>query len=171
VKPGVTVPIDRMSLKATNHTQMAQTLVSIYVHIIFSTKHRIDLIRPEVESGLFTSIGGIVNNNRSKLLAAGGTACHMHLLISLCKNLGLSELVGDIKRDSSFWMKTAEFGDPKFGWQDGYGAFSVGHTQIDAVKKYIENQKAHHASILFEDEFRYFLDKYAMEYDERFVWD
>jgi putative transposase len=68
-------------------------------------------------------------------------------------------------------MKSAEFGHPKFGWQDGYGAFSVGHTQINAVKRYIANQKAHHAGVSFEDEFRYLLNKYGVEYDERFVWD
>ncbi len=150
---------------------MAQTLVSLYVHIIFSTKYRVDLIRPEVEPGVFAYIGGIINNNKSKLLAAGCTANHVHLLVSLYKALGLSDLVGDIKRDSSSWMKTAEFGHRKFRWQDGYGAFSVGHTQLNSVKRYITNQKAHHASVSFEDEFRYFLNKYAVEYDERFVWD
>ena len=150
---------------------MAQTLVSLHVHVIFSTKHRRKLIRTEVESGLFDYIGGIVNNNKSKLLAAGGTSNHIHLLISLYKNLGLSELVGDIKRGSSSWMKSAEFSHPKFGWQDGYGAYSVGHTQLNAVSRYIATQKEHHSGVSFEDEFRYFLNKYGVEYDEQFVWD
>jgi len=150
---------------------MAQTLVKLYVHIIFSTKHRADLIQPEIEEELFAYIGGISNNNNSKLLAANGTRNHIHLLVSMSKNIELSKLVGDIKRDSSKWIKTKESAYHSFQWQNGYGAFSVGYTQIEDVKKYIANQKAHHANVSFEDEFRYFLNKYDVEYDERYVWD
>ena len=87
---------------------MAQTLVSLYVHIIFSTKHRKKIIQPEVEPALFAYIGGSANNNKSKLLAAGGTDDHVHLLASMSKNICLSEFVGDIKRDSSVWIKVSE---------------------------------------------------------------
>lgn len=150
---------------------MAQTFVKLYVHIIFSTKNRADLIRPEIEEELFSYIGGITNNNKSKLLSAGGTENHIHLLVSMSKNIELSKLVGDIKRDSSKWIKTKGKDFNLFQWQDGYGAFSVGHTQIADVKKYIAKQKEPHASDSFEDEFRYFLNKYEMDYDERYVWD
>ena len=150
---------------------MAQTLVKLYVHIIFSTKNRADLISPEIEEELFAYIGGISDNNKSKLLAAGGTLNHLHLLVSMSKNIGLSELVGDIKRDSSKWIKTKGNEYQNFRWQDGFGAFSVGYTQLEGVKRYIENQKQHHAGISFENEFRYFLKKYNVDYDERFVWD
>jgi REP element-mobilizing transposase RayT len=150
---------------------MAQTLVSLYVHIIFSTKHRQNIIRPEDEPELFAYIGGISNNNESKLLAAGGTANHIHLLESQSKKIGLSELVGDIKRSSSAWIKSLGEHYSGFHWQDGYGAFSVGYTQLDSVKRYIARQKEHHAKVSFQDEFRYFLNKYGVEYDERFVWD
>lgn len=150
---------------------MAQTLVKLSVHIIFSTKNRADLISPEIEEELFSYIGGISNNNQSKLLAANGTKNHVHLLVSMSKNIELSELVGDIKRDSSKWIKTKGKDHGQFQWQDGYGAFSVGYTQIEDVEKYIANQKTHHAKISFEDEFRYFLNKYDMDYDERYVWD
>jgi putative transposase len=149
---------------------MAQTLVSLYIHIIFSTKHRSKIIQPEVEPGLFAYMGGIANNNKSKLLAAGGTDDHVHLLASLSKNICLSEFVGDIKRDSSVWIKTQGNIYSNFHWQDGYGAFSVGYTQLPAVKRYIARQKEHHAGVSFKDEFRYFLNKYGVEYDERFVW-
>jgi putative transposase len=149
---------------------MAQTLVKLYAHIIFSTKHRADLILPEIENDLFAYIGGIANNNNSKLIAANGTKNHIHLLISISKNIALSEFVGDIKRDSSKWIKTKDNSYRNFQWQDGYGAFSVGYTQIDDVKKYIANQKEHHAKINFEDEFRYFLKKYNVEFEERYVW-
>ena len=116
---------------------MAQTLVSLYVHLIFSTKNRTNLISPEIEPDLFSYIGGILNNNKSKLMAANGTSDHVHLLISLSKNLGLSELVRDIKRDSSVWIKKQDSQFNSFHWQDGYGAFSIGQSQIKAVKDYI----------------------------------
>ncbi len=150
---------------------MAQTLVKLYVHIIFSTKHRADLILPETEKELFAYIGGISNNNNSILLAANGMKNHVHLLVSMSKNIELSKLVGDIKRDSSKWIKTKGEHYNNFRWQDGYGAFSVGYTQIEDVKKYIANQKSHHNEMSFEDEFRYFLNKYDVKYDERYVWD
>ena len=150
---------------------MPQTLVSLYVHVIFSTKNRINMIRPEVEDRLFAYIGGIANNHGCRLLAAGGTANHVHRLISLGKLITLSELVGHIKRDSSSWIKTQEYGTQRFQWQDGYGAFSVGPTQIGSVKDYISHQKEHHHKDSFEDEFRYFLKRYSVVFDERFVWD
>ena len=150
---------------------MAQTLVSLYVHIIFSTKNRMNLITPEIEPDLFSYIGGILNNNKSKLLTANGTSDHVHLLISLSKNLGLSKLVGDIKRDSSVWIKKQDSQFNSFHWQDGYGAFSIGQSQIKTVKDYIAKQKIKHKQIDFKSEFRGFLRKYEIEYDERYVWD
>lgn len=150
---------------------MAQTLVKLYVHIIFSTKNRADSIKPEIEEELFAYIGGISNNNKSKLVAANGTTNHLHLLLSMSKNIDLSKLVGDIKRDSSKWIKTKGVKFQNFRWQDGYGGFSVGYTQINDVKKYIANQKQHHAKVSFEDELRYFLDKYDVDYDEQYAWD
>ena len=150
---------------------MSQTLVKLYIHIIFSTKNRADLILPEIEEELFAYIGGILNNNNSKLISANGTQNHIHLLISISKNIELSKLVGDIKRDSSKWIKTKNRSSNLFQWQDGYGAFSVGYTQIEDVKKYILNQKEHHSKIGFENEFRYFLNKYDVDYNEHYVWD
>jgi putative transposase len=150
---------------------MAQTLVSLYVHVIFSTKNRAELIAPTIEPELFAYIGGILNSNKSKLIAAGGTKDHIHLLISLSKNLRLSEIIGDIKRDSSIWIKKQDTQFQNFHWQDGYGAFSIGCSQIEIVKSYIARQKIKHASINFKDEFRGFLRKYNVDYDERYVWD
>lgn len=149
---------------------MAQTLVSLYIHVIFSTKNRRDLIKTDIEEELWSYIGGILDNNKSKLLASNGIENHIHLLISLSKNIFLSELIGDIKRDSSKWIKTKDEAYRNFQWQDGYGAFSVGHTQIDDVKSYIAKQKIHHAKTSFEDELRYFLTKYEVEFDERYIW-
>jgi REP element-mobilizing transposase RayT len=150
---------------------MAQTLTCLYVHVVFSTKNRAELITPEIENDLFAYLGAVLNNHKSKLLAANGTRDHIHLLISLSKTVCLSELVGIIKRNSSVWIKTrgAPFRD--FHWQDGYGAFSIGQSQIETVKNYIARQKTKHAKIDFKDEFRAVLRKYNVEYDERYVWD
>jgi REP element-mobilizing transposase RayT len=147
---------------------MAQTLVSLYIHVIFSTKNRSALIKAEIEKELFAYIGGIIKNNNSRLIAANGTGNHVHLLISMGKMINLSELVGDVKRDSSKWLKTK--GYRRFQWQDGYGGFSVGQNQIEDVKKYIVHQKEHHAKKSFEDEYRQFLVKYGIDFDENFVW-
>ncbi len=150
---------------------MAQTLINLYVHIIFSTKNRNNLISPEVEDSLYGYIGGILNNHNSKLLIANGTANHSHLLVSLGKNVLIPDVVGHIKRDSSKHIKTIDNEFSKFQWQDGYAAFSVGHTQIKDVKNYIAKQKVHHKQKIFEDEMRMFFKKYEIEYDERYVWD
>ncbi len=150
---------------------MAQTLVEMFVHIVFSTKNRANLILPEIEPELFAYIGGISNNNSSKLVAAGGTANHVHLLILLSKTVKLSDLVGDIKRNSSRWIKTRDSKFASFGWQDGFAAFSVSPTQVPNIKEYIARQKEKHAGQNFEDEMRKFFDKYSISYDERYVWD
>ena len=150
---------------------MAQTLVSLYVHVVFSTKNRTNLISPEIETELFAYIGGILNNNDSKLIAANGTQNHIHLLISLSKNVVFSKLIGSVKRDSSKWIKTKSAEFHNFQWQDGYGAFSVGQTQIEDVKKYIAGQKAKHNKQSFEDELRGFLNKYNVSFDEKYIWD
>ena len=150
---------------------MSQSLSKILVHIVFSTKNRDNLITPEIENDLFGYIHGIIENNGSKLIIANGTTNHIHLLISFGKKIDIPELVGDIKRDSSKWIKKNGQEFEKFYWQKGYGAFSIGQSQVETVMKYIENQKEHHAEQSFQDEFRIFLKKYEIEYDERYVWD
>lgn len=129
------------------------------------------MIAPEIETELFAYIGGIVTNNKSKLVAANGTTNHVHLLILLSKTIDISELIGDIKRNSSRWIKTKGDKFKMFGWQDGFAAFSVGETQVPHVKKYIADQKFNHGGRNFEDEMRMFFNKYGIEYDEQYVWD
>jgi REP element-mobilizing transposase RayT len=138
---------------------MAQTLVSAYFHIVFSTKNRFDFITPEMEAELYAYIGGIVRKFGGKLLAASGTANHIHLLISVSKNHLLPDLIGAIKRDSSKWIKTKSETLLKFAWQDGYSAFSVGHAQLPVIERYIARQKEHHRSRLFEDEMPWLLSQ------------
>lgn len=147
---------------------MPQSLVKILIHVVFSIKNRADLINPEVEDGLFGYIHGIIENNKSKLILVNGTKDHIHLLISLGKTVDISDLIGDIKRESSIWMKQYR---KDFYWQEGYGAFSIGQSQIEGVMDYIRRQKQRHAEQDFKNEFRGLLRKYDVEYDERFVWD
>ena len=146
------------------HTQL------IY-HLVFSTKHRADLITPDVEPKLFAYIGGILKNEKSVLLASGGTMNHVHLLVSQSKNTALSNLVKEIKQSSSKWIKTQgkEFAD--FHWQDGYGAFTIGQSQVETLRNYFAKQKIHHQKQIFEDELRQVLKSYEIEYDERYLWD
>ena len=150
---------------------MPQSLFKLLAHIVFSTKKRADLIAPEIESGLFGYIHGIVANNGAKLIIANGTANHVHLLVSLPKKIDLPELIGDIKRDSSSWIKEQDARLANFYWQKGYGAFSVGQSQVETVVNYIKRQKEHHAKQDFQQEFRSFLQQCEIEYDERYVWD
>ena len=149
---------------------MAQTLVSLLVHVIFSTKNRELFISPSIEPELFAYMGGILKNQNSRLLDAGGTADHVHLLISQSKNVSLSSLMKDLKKDSSFWIKTKGRQFDNFHWQDGYGAFSIGHSQTVALKKYISQQKEHHRKRTFQEELMAFFDEYGMEYDVQYLW-
>lgn len=149
---------------------MAQTLVSLITHVIFSTKNREPLITPETEPELFAYIGGVLKNNESHLLDAGGTADHLHLLISQSKNIALSLLMKDVKKDSSRWIKTKGRAFRNFHWQDGYGAFSIGMSEIATLKRYIAGQKEHHRKRSFQEELVHFLEEYGMEYDERYLW-
>jgi putative transposase len=150
---------------------MPQSLVKILVHMVFSTKDRRKLIAPEIEPQLYGYIAGIITNNNARMIIAGGISDHIHILVSLGR-IDVGELIGDIKRDSSVWIKKQDRQFSKFYWQRGYGAFSIGQSQLPAVSRYITNQKAHHEKgQTFEDEFRELCRKYDVEIDERYCWD
>lgn len=150
---------------------MASTLTKILIHIVFSTKHRQDLIAPELESDLYAYIGGICRGMKSSLRLAGGTANHLHLLVDLAKTVALSDLMMNLKRDSSKWLKDRGASMAGFHWQDGYFAFSLGQSGVDDLAEYIRGQKEHHARVDFKDEVRAFLKRYGVAWDEAFVWD
>jgi REP element-mobilizing transposase RayT len=150
---------------------MSQSLVKNYVHIVFSTKYREPTIIPAVASDLYEYIGGICSNLKCNPVIVGGYVDHMHILCLLSKNIALANLVRDIKGDSSLWIKTKFLGLDNFYWQNGYGAFSVGPGHVEKVKKYIHNQYEHHQKQTFQDEFRKYLHRYKIDYDERYVWD
>lgn len=140
------------------------------VHIVFSTKDRQRLITREIEPKLFGYISGIIKNNGGRLTICGGTYDHIHLLVSIGR-IDVGELIGDIKRNSSSWIKKQDKRFNKFYWQRGYGAFSIGQSQVPVVSKYIRNQKEHHKEQTFQDEFRALCRKYDVEIDERYCWD
>lgn len=150
---------------------MASTLTKILLHITFSTKHRAPLIPPEIEADLYAYIGGICRRMESPLLAMNGTADHVHMLVSLAKTVALSDLMLNIKRDSSKWIKQKDTAHAGFRWQNGYFGFSIGESGIEALRTYIAGQKEHHAAIDFKDEIRTFLRKYAIEWEEQHIWD
>jgi REP element-mobilizing transposase RayT len=147
---------------------MPQSLIKVLIHIVFSTKDWVDLVPAELQDELYRYIHGIIENKGAKLIVAGGISNHIHLLISVGR-IDISELIGVIKRSSSLWMK--EKGATKFYWQKGYGAFSIGQSQVAEVARYIKNQKAHHSKQDYQDELRALCLKYEVEIDERFVWD
>jgi REP element-mobilizing transposase RayT len=149
---------------------MAQTLVCLRVHVVFSTKDRHPMITPEVEPELYAYLGGIIKNLDSRCLAAGGTSNHVHLLISQSKNMALSKLMEEIKKSSSKWIKTKGTALQTFGWQDGYGAFTIGQSQVEALQRYIAGQKDRHKKQTFEEELVTLLKKYQVDYDERYIW-
>ncbi len=150
---------------------MGQSLVKNYLHIIFSTKYREPAIIPSVECDLHNYLGGICKNLECYPVIVGGYTDHIHILCLLSKKIPLITLLGELKAHSSKWIKTKNDQLKNFYWQDGYGAFSVHPNEIEVVKSYIRNQHEHHRKKTFQDEYRMFLKKYDMEYDERFVWD
>jgi len=149
---------------------MAQTLVCLRVHVVFSTKDRRPMITPEVEPELYAYLAGTAKNLDSSCLAAGGTGNHVHLLISQSKNIALSHLMEEIKKSSSKWIKTKAPSLRSFGWQDGYGAFTIGRSQVEALERYIAAQKERHKKQSFEEELVRLLNKYGVQYDERYIW-
>ena len=150
---------------------MGQSLVKNYVHLIFSTKQREPLIYPPYEDELHTYLGGICNSLECSPIRVGGHTDHIHILCALSKKIALVKLMEEVKANSSKWMKTKDKSLEHFYWQNGYGAFSVNPTEVDAVVAYIANQQEHHSKKTFQDEYRAFLKKYTVEYDERYVWD
>jgi putative transposase len=150
---------------------MGQSLVKNYIHIVFSTKHRQSLILQSIEKELYSYLGGICNNLESQVVKVGGHKDHIHILCLLSKKIPLMKLIEQLKSNSSKWIKTKGNEYSNFYWQDGYGAFSVNPSEVEIVIKYITNQKEHHSKKTFQDEYKAFLKKYEVEYDERYVWD
>lgn len=147
---------------------MPQSYGAIYIHYVWSTKGRTPMIPEPLHDELHRYIAGIAENKKCKLLCAGGTENHIHLLTSIGREIDVATFSNVIKSNSSHWLR-GQIGDT-FHWQDGYGAFSVGASNLGAVKKYLLNQKEHHRVVTFEEEFEWFLKEYGIEWDPKWLW-
>jgi REP element-mobilizing transposase RayT len=150
---------------------MAQSLSKVYVHITFSTKNREYLIDDNIKNSLFEYLGGICKGLDCNPLKVGGCHDHIHVICMLSRKIAQMTLLEELKKQSSKWIKTKGPTYSDFYWQSGYGIFSVNPTETDIVVNYIMNQDEHHKKVSFQDEYRAFLKKYNIEYDERYLWD
>ncbi len=150
---------------------MPQSLSSILIHLVFSTKHRDPFITADVEPDLHDYLGGIFRGCDCPSLLVGGTTDHIHALFVLSRTVTIADIVGDVKSGSSKWIKTKGEAFQSFQWQAGYGAFSVSQSGLTKVKDYLANQKHHHRQFTFQDEYRLLCKKHGVEMDERYVWD
>ena len=150
---------------------MPQSLANILVHVTFSTKNRERLIRPEIEGELYPYLASICRACDSPSHAVGGIEDHVHIALTLGRTISVAKLLAEIKASSSKWIKTKGPQYAGFAWQNGYGALSIGQAQLPTLNRYIGNQKEHHRSRSYQEEFREFLKRYQVPYDERYVWD
>ena len=150
---------------------MPQSLSSILIHLIFSTKDRKPFLTPEIDTELYPYMASIFKALKSPALIINGTSDHLHTLFSLSRVAAVADVVEEVKTESSKWIKRKGIEFRNFHWQSGYGAFSIGQSQVSTVKRYIGRQKQHHHRVTFQDEYRKFLKAYEVEYDERYVWD
>lgn len=146
---------------------MPQSLVFALIHIIFSTKDRtLSITNP---TDLHAYLATVARNQGCECFRVGGTADHVHLAIGLSRTITIADLISELKTSSSQWMKTQ--GASAFAWQRGYGAFTLGKSDLDALIRYIANQDEHHRKVDFRDELRAILKRYGVEYDEQYLWD
>lgn len=149
---------------------MANTFSQCYYHFVFSTKNRIDRIDRNIEERVWSYIGGIARKHGIAALQVGGTENHIHSLTGSSATVAPSQIAQWLKGESSHWIRR-EFGDLKdFGWQDGYGVFTVSKSHVPKVVEYIKNQRIHHQSKSFEDEYMQLLERHGINYDERYVF-
>lgn len=150
---------------------MPGTFSQIYIQVVFAAQNRDALILANWEERLYQYITGIVRNKGQKMLAINGVSNHIHFFIGMKPNCNLSDLVREVKKSSNEFIKENKLTKFKFNWQEGFGAFSYSHSQIDNVIKYIMNQKEHHKKQSFKDEYTQFLKDFNIEHDEKYLFD
>ena len=148
---------------------MPGTFSQIYIQIVFAVKGRESLIEMEWEERLYQYITGIIRTKEQKLIAINGMPDHIHVFIGMKPSCCLSDLVREIKKSSNDFINENKLAKFRFSWQEGYGAFSYSHSQIDAVAKYILSQKEHHKKVSFKEEYIDFLKKFEIEHDEKYL--
>jgi putative transposase len=150
---------------------MPQSLARNLIHLVFSTKNREPVLAEAVRLPLCAYASAVLRELDSNVIAMNAWRDHVHILFTLSKNHSLAQVVMEVKRATSKWIKKQGMESAKFHWQSGYGAFSIGQSGVEEVKTYIANQAEHHRVKSFEEEFRSFLKRYEIEFDERYIWD
>src|SRR6266567_184832 len=149
---------------------MANTFSQIYIQTVFAVSGRLSLIRNDFKEEVYKYITGIVRNQKQKLISINGMPDHVHILIGLRPAMALADLVQDIKADSTNFVNKRRLVRGRFSWQEGYGAFSYGHSQLDTIVRYIQNQEKHHLRRSFRDEYLTLLRKYDIAFDDKYVF-
>ena len=149
---------------------MPNTYTQIHLQLVFAVKYRQAQIAPEWKKDLYKYMTGIIQHYGHKLLIINGTPDHIHLLVGMRPTQSLSDLMKHLKQDSSKWINDNHLTKSRFNWQEGYGAFSYGKSQLSAVSQYIENQEEHHRTRSFLEEYRRFLDVFGIDYDEQYLF-
>lgn len=150
---------------------MPQSFASLHIHLIFSTKHREPLLTPDILPRVLSYLGGIARADGHMLVAAGGMPDHVHLLLSMNRQSSIADAVRSIKSESSKWVHETFPNLRSFAWQAGYGAFAVSYSSIGRVRDYLARQIEHHRAMAFQEEFRNFLQRHQIPFEERFLWD
>ncbi|GAA5143574.1 IS200/IS605 family transposase [Prosthecobacter algae] len=150
---------------------MPQSLANLYVHLIFSTKERLPFLSPEVRPDLHAYLATVLTNLNSPAVLINSVEDHVHILFNMSRTVTLAQVVEEVKKSSSKWIKTQGPNLATFAWQAGYGGFSVSESNVPKVANYIRNQEEHHRVKTFQEEYREFLEKHKVPYDERYVWD
>jgi REP element-mobilizing transposase RayT len=149
---------------------MANTYHQIHIQAIFAVKKRTGLIQKEWKDELYKYITGVIQKHDHKLLAINGMPDHLHVFFGMRPTQSLSDLMQDAKGGSSKWINEKQFMKAKFEWQEGFGAFSYSRSQASKVIGYVQNQEVHHRKITFLDEYKKFLKKFEVDYDERYIF-
>ena len=158
------------NFKNENGYSMAKTYTQLYIHIVFSVKHRQNLIHKSWKEELYKYITGIVKGKSQKLYSIGGVENHIHILVSIKPGISISDLVKYIKHGSNLWIQEKRFMRGKFEWQEGFGAFTVSSSQLKKTITYINNQEQHHRRVSFEEEYVEFMRKYEIEYEDKYLF-
>lgn len=149
---------------------MANTYTQIHIQVVFTVQNRDCVIRKTWKNELYKYLTGIIQNHNHKVLAINGMPDHIHILIGMRSTQSLSDLIQDIKGDSSKWINQKGFVKGQFSWQEGYGAFSYSKSHVNNVIDYIKTQEIHHQKKSFIDEYHDFLKKFEIDYDERYIF-
>jgi putative transposase len=150
---------------------MPQSFTCLHYHLVFSTKHRLPQITEELAPRLYAYLGGILRTDKGCLIAVGGMPDHVHLLARVGKQTSVARALRVLKANSSKWVHETFPDRRDFAWQTGYGAFAVSYSHLSRIQHYIAHQAEHHRTVTFQDEYRAFLRRHHIEYDERYLWD